>query len=140
MRCQIGCKGLFAAAKANALSKLFTGAGFNSWASATDAVDTSVERVGLALAVWDIFTDGALDFNAGMFRATNNDGFGGAAVAFAQNAYAVGNTGMAGDLVLLQSDEFQDMVIAVPEPSTYALLLAGLAGVGFVAGRRQKRA
>ena len=29
-------------------------------------------------------------------------------------------------------------VTAVPEPSTYALMLAGLAGVGFVAKRRQK--
>lgn len=30
-------------------------------------------------------------------------------------------------------------VTAIPEPSTYALMLAGLAGIGFVARRRQRR-
>lgn len=36
------------------------------------------------------------------------------------------------------SKQYQDLVVAVPEPSTYALLLAGLAGVGFVARRRSQ--
>ena len=38
----------------------------------------------------------------------------------------------------LRSERFQDLVVAVPEPSTYALLLAGLAGIGFIARRRSQ--
>lgn len=44
-------------------------------------------------------------------------------------------------LTRLSSAEFQDLVTvtAVPEPGTYAMLLAGLGVVGFVARRRQQR-
>ncbi|MEY2892890.1 MAG: hypothetical protein RJA98_2798 [Pseudomonadota bacterium] len=39
----------------------------------------------------------------------------------------------------LESSKAQDLLVvtAVPEPSTYALMLAGLAGVGFLARRRR---
>jgi hypothetical protein len=125
----------FSASVANALSKLFTGAGWKSWDYNNDSVTTDIQKFGIGLAVWDIFSDGTLDFSNGNFKVLN-DGHGGAAVAFAQAAFAQGNTSMAGDLLWLHSDTYQDLVIAVPEPSTYALMLGGLLGVGFVARRR----
>lgn len=44
-------------------------------------------------------------------------------------------------LTKLESSTYQDLVTvtAVPEPGTYAMLLAGLGVVGFVARRRQQR-
>lgn len=122
------------AAKADAMSKLFTGAGWQGWNYAADAVTTDEQKSALALAVWDIATDGSLDFGMGTFRVQDNS-----MTALAQGWYAAGDTSLSGSLVALTNAGVQDLVTAVPEPSTYALLLAGLAGIGFVARRRQPR-
>ena len=67
------------------------------------------------------------------------DGYGGAATTFANASYAAGNASMAGNLIRLTDPVYQDLIIAVPEPTTYALMLAGLASVGFVARRRRNQ-
>jgi hypothetical protein len=103
---------------------------------------------------------------AGALNFTFSDLFSGTAVGNGQNlgdftSYAVLGSfagtvftpftlGGAYDLILGFNDglrvdaDYDDMVVglkvtAVPEPETYALLLAGLAAIGFVSGRRTRR-
>jgi hypothetical protein len=131
-----GNDGTFTPAVADALSRLFTGAGWQSNNPNGDAITQNFQRVGLGVAVWDIFLDGALDLTGGNVRVAD-DGFGGAAIAFADAAYAAGNTSLAPYLVRLTDPIKQDLVIAVPEPETYALMIAGLMALGFVSRRRR---
>ncbi|HZV92203.1 MAG TPA: PEP-CTERM sorting domain-containing protein, partial [Caldimonas sp.] len=72
----------------------------------------------------------------GSFRVAN-DGFGGAAETFALNSFAAGNNSLVPNLIRLTNREYQDFVIAVPEPETYALMIAGLMAVGFISRRRK---
>ena len=131
--------GVFTVSQSSALSKLFTGAGWQSWNYAADSVTTDVQRAGLQLGVWEIFNDtsGLFNLTSGSFQV-GNDAFSGAAIAFANTAYAAGNTSLAPYLIRLTDPVKQDLVIAVPEPTTYALMLAGLLSVGFVARRRRQ--
>ena len=103
---------------------------------------------------------------AGMLDFTFRDQFAGTLIGNGQNlgdftSYAVLGSfagavftpftlGGAYDLILGFNDglrvdaDYDDMVIgirvaAIPEPETYALMLAGLAAVGFIARRRQGR-
>jgi hypothetical protein len=80
--------------------------------------------------------NGTVNFTSDVFRVAN-DGFGGAAETFALNSFAAGNNSMAPDLIRLTDPVYQDFVIAVPEPETYALMIAGLMAVGFLVRRRK---
>lgn len=129
------------AAVADAYSKIFTGAGWKSWDSGSDAVTTAAQRAAIQLAVWDIAIDGAFNLGSGLFQST--DALAGSAVAF----YAAGNTSLASYIYKISDDLAkttgkQDVIIVtspIPEPSTYALMIAGIAAVGFVARRRSNR-
>ena len=130
--------GTFTDSQANALSKLFTGANWQSSNYSTDGVVSDYQQAGLGMAVWEImFDNGSVDFSSGIMQVTS-DGYGGAAKAFAMASYNAGNTSIVPDLVRLTDPIRQDLVIAVPEPTSYALMLAGLMAVGFVARRRSR--
>lgn len=133
-------KATFDSGIADALSRLFTGAGWKSWDYQNDGVTSvpAIARTAIGAAVWDIFHDGSFNLTGGDYQLNPADGNSLDAINFANAAYAAGNTSMASSLVWLQNREYQDMVIAVPEPSTYALMLAGLVSIGFVARRRRQ--
>jgi len=134
----------FSAAQADNLSKLFSGAGWMSNAWETDAIanDDKAKITALQVGVWEIVYDTTFDLASGTFAVD----------ASAQSAYgsmisgwmSAGSTLMANNIFGLRdglrgNGNQQDLVIAVPEPSTYALMLAGLGAIGFVARRRARR-
>ena len=105
----------------------------------------SAETSAVAQAiVWEILyeTSGTYDLHGGSFIATSANAttqgyFDTSAAAFA----IIAGTAITVHADQLYSRSHQDFVVLtpVPEPSTYALMLAGLAGIGFVARRRTPR-
>ena len=94
-------------------------------------------------AVWEILYEnsGTYDLAAGTFQATSADA---ATQEYLDTLNWAGLPNFAVTLHVdqLYSREHQDFLVTtpVPEPSTYALFAAGLAGIGFVARRRSRRA
>ena len=114
-------------------------------AFAANGAPASAATSAVAQAViWEILYEdsGTYDLNGGTFKATSanltTQGYFDDSVAmFAE---------IAGTAITVHADQLlsrstQDFVVLtpVPEPSTYALMLAGLAGIGFVARRRTPR-
>jgi len=138
---QTGDPFAFTAAQENSLSRLFQAAGFQSGVAAPGAADTTAKQVGLQLAVWDIMSDGSVDFTHGAFRVKTDNAGG---VAYANSLWSAAQAINAADVTYsvtkLYSRTSQDYVYVVPEPSTYALMLAGIAGIGFIVRRRSRQA
>jgi len=134
--------GSFTGTQASLLQGLFS--------SSYAGVGTAVEKAAFQTAIWEITHEqsGVLDANAGSFSfywlredstAEEDAAFLSLTSTYLQAAQSY--TG-APQYVLtkLASPQFQDLVTvsAVPEPETYAMLLAGLGVIGFVARRRQR--
>ena len=95
-------------------------------------------------AVWEVINESApgwpgMSFSAGNFKVTSATG----SVQTALNGFdwaAAMSHARTHHVDQLFSRSHQDFMVVseVPEPGTYAMLLAGLAGMGFVARRRSR--
>ncbi len=103
------------------------------------AVNTSVLEAAFQIAAWEIaFENTGTAYNVLSGAATFTGGS-----ADTMGALTLANTwltslGSGGPGIrVLESTDHQSVMTPVPEPETYALLMAGLAAIGFVARRRK---
>lgn len=127
------------------------------YSSTFATVDTFDEQAAFQLAVWEIVRESSATLNvaqnAGSFFlrpfnssaasvqvATSLTGLANSYIAAAQGYHGPASY----SLTKLTSSSYQDLVVAVPanpvpEPGTYAMLLAGLGAIGMIARRRLPR-
>lgn len=91
--------------------------------------------------IWEILyeTSGSYDFSAGSFQVSSSNA--GLTTVLGQIDWS----DLPSVPIVVHADQLfsptrQDLLVVtvVPEPGTYALMLAGLAGIGFVAQRRSR--
>lgn len=129
---------VFGATKAVDIGRLYT----NQHSLVEGVGSTAINQSAFQLAVWEIVNEGAApyDLSMGNFSSTaGSTGFGTAQTWLSQlnttasvSAYDVN--------IWTNQSSVQDVVAfspAVPEPQTYAMVLAGLGLLGFVSRRRR---
>lgn len=119
------------------------------FSSSYAGLSTAYQRGAFQIAVWEVIGEASgttLDLSAGAFQflyltrtstAADNSAFAALASSYLTAAAAYAGPALY-DIQRLSSGSFQDLVVAtpVPEPSSYALLLGGLALVAFAKRRK----
>lgn len=126
----------FFGSRLDAVSRLFSGF--------SGAATTPLASAAFQLALWEVAYEsapGAYSLTTGNARFSDANSADGNAITLAQSYLNnLGSQSNSFQVSVLQSAGRQDVVFAtpVPEPSTYALMFAGLMGVVFIARRRSK--
>ncbi len=99
-------------------------------------VNNAVSEAAFQIAVWEIAYEATGPYNLTSGSAVFSGSSG--AMNLASTWLTNLTTGAYPSIEVLESDGHQDVIYApVPEPETYALFMAGLAAMGFVARRRR---
>jgi hypothetical protein len=103
-------------------------------------VDNSVKEAAFQIAAWEIAYEtqpGAYNLSNGVATFLGGSADSSGALTLASTWLGNLTNGGYPCVVVIESDGHQDMIYAaVPEPQTYALFMAGLAAMTFVARRR----
>ena len=121
------------AQKAADLSRLFTAtAGLVTNASASGAIQSAIWEIAYEVGSSYDFLGGA--FKVGAANQLNDPTF----ATFNSILMNLDSYNPSAQIYMLRNSQNQDFIVAVPEPGTWAMLVAGLGVLGLVSRRRQR--